>query len=345
MKKKPTIDDVAALAGVGRTTVSRVLNDGPHTSKKVREKVARAVDLLGYEINLQAKLLAGGKGRQVVLVHAIDYYQEPNSYYGSALEIGALRACVDRGCQLNVPTVITAQKTYTSVLIEMIESGRCDMLLLTPPLSDDLELLEKVKERGIPAVAISPGSKSRDMLPSIGINDERAGYDLTKHLLSLGHRRIGFLLGPEGHRSATERYQGFERAHLEFQTKIDDAIILSGDFTFRSGIELAKKVLELKHKPTALMCGNDDMAAGALLTAHRMELKIPGELSITGFDNTPMSEIMWPPLTTINQPIAQMGYQAVEMALSLMSDGKLETSNAVVSHSLVCRESVARLIR
>ncbi|MBV1901936.1 MAG: LacI family DNA-binding transcriptional regulator [Kordiimonadaceae bacterium] len=339
--RKPTLDDVAALAGVGRTTVSRVLNDGPNASKKVREKVEQAVKLLGYEVNLQARFLAGGGGRQVVLVHTSDLDTEPNSYYHAGLELGALRACSEKGYQLLTPTVMPALETYRTTLVDMIQSGRCDILILTPPLSDDLELIACTQELGCRVVAISPGQEVRGSVAGVGLDDELAGYDLTKYLLELGHKRIAFLQGIEGHCSAQERYDGFCRAHQELGVHIDESLVLRGDFTFRAGVEVTQTILESENLPTALMCANDDMAAGALLTAHKLGFNIPADISITGFDDAPMAGVVWPPLTTIHQPLQKIGYAAVNMGVGLLRPQNRDPDalHVVIEHHIVPRES------
>ena len=339
--KKPTIDDVAALSGVARTTVSRVLNGGPNVRAEVRDKVMRAVRMLDYKVNIQARSLAGGGSRTIAMVHESDIDAEPNSYYHSGLELGALRACAARGFAFNALGVNPRTPDYVSRVTEPVASGRADGIILTPPFSDDATLLEELGRLGRPVICVSAGPEFREKACSVGIDDEAAGHAIALHLLAAGHRRFGYIDGPEGHRSAAERLGGFRRALAEAGVDGSSLAVLRGNFTFRSGIELAERLLQQDPRPTALACANDDMAAGALLTIHRMKLSIPGEVAVTGFDDTPVSEIVWPPLTTIHQPIRRMGEQAVGLLADALAagNGGVEPGFHPVAYRLVTRES------
>ncbi len=319
--KKPTIDDVAAHSGVARVTVSRVLNGGPNVRAEVRERVLRAVSELDYKVNMQARLLAGGGSRQLTLVHESSLDAEPNSYYHSGLELGALRACSDRGFTLSTFAVDPTAPDHTKSLIELVESGRTDGLVLTPPLSDDRALVEAIMRLHCPVICVAGGDEVRALTASIGIDDEAAGYAMAQFLIGLGHRHFGYIDGPEGHVSAAQRRNGVQRAMAEAGIPLSQLHVERGDFTFRSGIELSKKILAKPGKLTALVCANDDMAAGAMLTVHRKGWAIPGDISISGFDDTPMSEIIWPPLTTVHQPIRRVGQRAVEMLVDAINSG------------------------
>ncbi|MEQ1707199.1 MAG: LacI family DNA-binding transcriptional regulator [Terricaulis sp.] len=319
--KKPTIDDVAAHSGVARVTVSRVLNGGPNVRAEVRERVQRSVAALDYKVNVQARFLAGGGSRQVTLVHESALDSEPNSYYHSALELGALRACSNRGFTLSTFAVDPTSPDFAKRLLELVESGRIDGLVLTPPLSDDVALVQAIMRLQCPVVCVSGGPKVRVLTASVGIDDEAAGYAIAQLLIGAGHRNFGYIDGPEGHISAAQRLQGVQRAMAEAGIPAAQLYAQRGDFTFRSGIELSEKILTARGELTALVCANDDMAAGAMLTVHRMGWAIPGDLSISGFDDTPMSEIIWPPLTTAHQPIRWVGQRAFEILIDAVNSG------------------------
>lgn len=341
--RRPTIDDVAALASVARVTVSRVLNGSPSVSAEVREKVFKAVDQLQYKVNVQARALAGGRAQVLALVFASDVDSEPNSFYQSGLELGAMRACAETGCQLLMHAVDETGEDPAGKILELVEAGRCDGLILTPPFSDDLELLREVHRRGFPVVCISAGAASEQWAPGVRIDDDQAGYDLTRHLLALGHRRFGFIRGPERHLSADGRFSGFLRALSE--SGLDERSVVSarGNFTFRSGVDLLPGLLNSQVRPTAIICGNDDMAVGAMFSAHKLGLAIPKDVSIAGFDDTPVSEIIWPPLTTIRQPLKTIGYKAGMMVFQRIKDPQAEgrVGSEIVPHTVVNRESTA----
>lgn len=319
---KPTIDDVASLAGVSRTTVSRVLNDGPNVRPALREKVRRAVDALNFKVNVQARNLAGQAGGQIALVHQSDLDTEPNSYYHAALELGALRACAQHGFQIVTRTVSADGQTAKRQIRAMLDDGWVSGLILTPPLSDDADLLADVQHNRMAAVCISSDPASETQVPSIGIDDLAAGRTIARHLIALGHRRFGYIHGLAGHASAERRFAGLcielEQAGLG---GAESVVQERGTFTFHSGIDCAERILAADPRPTCLLCANDDMAAGALLAIHRAGLSIPGDISVAGFDDTPLSEIVWPPLTTIHQPIKAIGQAAADWLIAAMSRG------------------------
>lgn len=340
---KPTIDDVAALAGVARVTVSRVLNGGPNVSDKVRQAVLAAVEKLQFKMNMQARYLAGGKTQVLGLVYTSDIDSEPNSFYYAGLELGALRACAKAGFQLSMHTVNQHSLRKSEAILELITSRRYDGLILTPPFSDDVELLQAIRASNFPVVAVSAGRQAQKIVPGVGIDDEAAGYELTRHLLGLGHRRFAFIRGLEGHIAAEDRYNGFVRAVSEAGLDASLMRVERGNFTFRSGIDLAAVILAGKNRPTALICANDDMAVGALFTAHKSGLSVPQELSVVGFDDTPVSEIIWPPLTTVHQPLKTMGSRAAEMLFDRVNGDRTASPDRslfeLIAHRLVVRES------
>lgn len=340
MKRNATIDDVAQAAGVARVTVSRVLNNGENVRPETRERVRRAVDALGYSVNQQARALASGSGRQIILVHAHNPEREPNSYYHAGLELGALRACSSLGFDLVTRAIDPDGENPSHLLASILEHERPAGIILSPPLSDDVELLTSAKRAGVRLVAISAGEDARAIASAVGIDDRSAGRAIGEHLLALGHRRLGFVKGPPEHRAAAIRYDGFLDALRDGRLE-GEPWTATGDFTFKSGVEAAEKMLREDSHVTALACANDDMAAGAMLALHRAGLEIPSAISVTGFDDTPMSEIVWPPLTTVRQPIQSFAERAVHRLFELKGDPDDDVNYEAVPHELVVRESTA----
>lgn len=337
--KKPTIDDVASLAGVSRTTVSRVLNSQPNVREAVRRKVFDAVAALGFQVNQQARNLAGRKELRISLVHASDFENEPNSYFSSALELGATRAAARLGVQLLIHAVNQTDPQAGKVIAARIVSDDCDAVILTPPFADDarlLALLDKL-ERRVLCIAAAPATA--ELALTLGIDDRQAGYDIGRHLLAQGHRTFGYVGGLDGHISAASRFDGFIDALAESGVEPAAVFRESGNFTFRSGIECGQKLLGGDHGISALVCANDDMAAGALLAAHKLGLRIPEEIAITGFDDTPVSQIVWPPLTTIHQPLRAMGERAVERLSTPIDEEAQASLREICAHHLIARES------
>lgn len=291
--------------------MSRVLNGGPNVRDEVRERVWEAVRDLNYRVNPQARSLAGGQSRTLALILASDLEAQPNSFYASALELGALRECLALGFQLMARPVPQDAPDRRHRVLEVMSDQRCQGLILTPPFADDAALIADIRREGGHVALISPGGETSDLADAVGIDDEVGGHDIARHLIHLGHRRFGFIGGIAGHLSAERRFDGLARALQEAGLSMEAVTVARGDFTFRSGIEQARRILDGTRPPTALICANDDMAAGALSAAHALGLDIPGRISITGFDDTPVSEIVWPPLTTVRQPLKEMGQAAV----------------------------------
>lgn len=320
MQRRPTIDDVAKLCGVGRATVSRVLNDGPNVSARMRARVTEAVEQLGFTINLQAQSLATRSSRTITFICATDIDREPNSFYRSAFEMGALEACERVGLRLNTQIFAPHPERGAVAVFDRIRDSRSSAVILSPPFSDDRELIRLLLESGCPTVCVSPADIDTRLVPSIGIDDEAAGHEVARHVLMLGHRRIGYIQGIESHLSAERRFLGMVRALGEFG--IDAATITTerGDFTFQSGKDALIRILTAHPVPSVVLCANDDMAVGALFAARQWGLSVPEDLSIVGFDDAPVSAMVWPPLTTVHQPVRTIGARAVELASVLIAE-------------------------
>lgn len=337
--KKPTIDDVARHCGVARTTVSRVLNGGPNVRDEVRQRVWASVKALDYRVNPQARSLAGGQSRMLALIVASDLDAQPNSFYASALELGALRECLGLGYQLLTRHVAQDRPNRREQVLELIRSQRCQGVMLTPPFADDVELIESIQALDCHAACISPGGAGRDAADGVGIDDAAAGADIARRMIELGHRRFAFMAGIAGHLAAERRHEGLRGALAAAGLDPDEVAVVRGDFTFRSGAALTPQLLEAPTPPTALICANDDMAAGALSVAHGRGVDVPGRLSITGFDDTPVSEVIWPPLTTVHQPLREMAGEAVRALSGRIGGDRAPPRFVTLSHAVVERAS------
>lgn len=340
MKRNSTIDDVAKAAGVARVTVSRVLNNGQNVRPETRERVRQAVEALGYSVNHQARALASGVARQIMLIHAHDPEREPNSYYHSGLELGALRGCSSLGFDLVTRAIDPGSDNCSKLISPILERERPAGIIVSPPLSDELGLLMAARDAGVAIVAISAGERAREIVSSVGIDERAGGRTIGEHLISLGHRRLGFAKGPPEHRAAALRYDGFLDALRDGGCDVQPWTA-TGDFTFKSGVEVAERLIRDQAPVTALAFANDDMAAGAMLALHRAGLDIPSAISVTGFDDTPMSEIIWPPLTTVRQPIGYLAERAIHRLFELTSDPESPPLHDVVMHELIVRESTS----
>jgi LacI family transcriptional regulator len=337
--RPPTIYDVAALSGVGRTTVSRVLNGDAHVADATRERVQAAVRKLRYRVNPQARLLAGGRPHALMVIYPVNDEVGPNTWYNLLIESGALRACGKAGLQLIMQQVFPHSLSKHARVMELIDSHACDGMILAPPFSDDAELIAMIKARHMPLACLAAGPATRDLAPGVGIDDEAAGYDLTRYLLDQGHRRFAFMDGLKDHLSASLRYAGFRRALQDAGLDPDEAATARGNLTFLGGQDQLPVLLA--QRPTAVICANDDMAAGALYRAHQLGVKTPDEVSIVGFDDAPFTQMVWPPLTTISQPVFAMAQRVVDIVVQVISDPHAPVDYELVPHRIVRRDSAA----
>jgi LacI family transcriptional regulator len=212
-------------------------------------------------------------------------------------------------------------------LVRRLAGHRVDAVLLPPPLCDDQALLVALYEAGLPMAQIATGHPV-DYAHSVTIDDEAAAHAMTSRQIALGHRRIGFVAGAANQTASALRRAGYVRALAEAGLALADELIVQGDFTYRSGLAATEALLALADPPTAIFASNDDMAAAAIAVAHRHHIDVPGGLSVCGFDNSAMSTTIWPEITTIDQPVAEMARQATALlaeAVRRRSDARAQS--------------------
>ncbi|WP_159830462.1 LacI family DNA-binding transcriptional regulator [Novosphingobium sp. TCA1] len=318
--KPPTLHDVAQRAGVSAMTASRALNGKPRVSAETREAVAAAVAELGYVPNTSARMLAGRTVRRIALLHG----GATTSAYLGELLLGALDEAPARNVHLTVEQC--PDRATMPELVAQIVEAHVAGVILPPPLCDRAELVEGLTAAGIAVVAIAP-DRETEALASVSTDDRGAAYEMTRHLIELGHRRIALIEGTSRHRSSTRRRHGYVDALRDHDMALEQDLIEAGDFSYRSGLIAAERLLGRAERPTAIFACNDDMAAAAVTIAHQMKISVPGELSICGFDDTPLADAIWPRLTTIRQPIKEMSRKAMAILCTrLWPDGQDEAS-------------------
>jgi len=304
-RNAPTISDVAAKAGVSPMTVSRVINGESNVRAETRKKVEAAIKLLDYSPSSAARTLAGGEEIRIGLLHS-----NPSFNYLSQLLVGSL----DQASRLNVQLIVEKcdDEAEEQSAVDHLIRARLDGIMLTPPLSESLPVLEAIHKRNIPVVAVATG-RAPDWALSVSINDHAAAYEMTRHLAALGHTRIGFIKGNPRQTASDERLQGYRDALKDSGLADAPELIAPGLFTYRSGLDAAEQLLELENPPSAIFASNDDMAAAAVAIAHRRGLDVPSDLTVCGFDDTALATTIWPELTTIRQPVFEMSRTAVDL--------------------------------
>ena len=326
-KRAVTIHDVAKKAGVSFKTVSRVLNNEANVSAETQDKVRKAISALQYSPSIAARVLAGSRSFLIGLL-----YDTPSSYYTHSIQMGALERCRDAGFHLVLEKCNSDARNVAAVTLVNIKRTRLDGVILTPPLSDNQAIRETLVEQKIPHVLISP-PRLEPEISSVYMDDRRAAFDMTQYLISLGHRRIGFIKGLSRHGAAMLRLLGYEDALRSSGIKLDEALVKDGNFRFQSGADAAEQLLRQKERPTAIFASNDEMGAGAVATAHRLGISIPRELSVVGFDDVPYASITWPALTTVHQPIVEMGAAAAGLLIGGIQSRKTDPAGLAPSIS------------
>jgi LacI family transcriptional regulator len=317
---QPTINDVARIAGVSKKTVSRVINRSPLLNEDTRKKVEDVIGQLGYVPNPQARALALGRNFLVGLVH-----DNPNAQTVMNVQQGMLEAIRDSEFEMVVRPVDRGSATMLEDLRLFLERQRLFGVLLMPPISENDAVAKLCTDLGCRYVRM--GSAELDTPDHmVASNDREAVREATHYLIAQGHSRIGLVAGPHGFRSARERRLGFEDAMRDAGIPLPRSMIAEGNYTFESGLIAAERLLDVVPRPTAIFSSNDEMAAGVIHAACQRGLVVPRDLSVIGFDDTPIAAHMWPPLTTVRWPSASMARSAALKLITGIADNDDDSS-------------------
>ena len=336
--RKTTIEDVAELAGVSIKTVSRVTNREPNVRQSTREKVEEAITKLNYRPNIAARNLASRRSHFIVLVYEDPSpYENPSAGYIVRLQQGALSACKSFNSELLIHPCNCRSEDVDRELQSLIERARPDGMILAAPLSNISGIVDAISSTGTPFVRLSPGRQNGDEY-SVATNDREVSAEMTRYLASLGHRRIAFITGDPTHKAVVNRFDGYEDGLRQSGLEFSERLIVAGDNSIASGEAGAMELLSRKRRPTAIFAANDDMAAGVIRVADRLDIDVPGQLSVAGCDDNALARHIYPALTTIRQPLSRMAERA---ALALISDATDDSYQGmeIVPGSLQIRES------
>ncbi len=329
-RRRPTINDIARLAGVSKKTVSRVINAGPYVQKETRERIEAVIAEHGYAPDPQARGLAFRRSFLIGLV-----YDNPNPAYVVNMQLGLLDGMKGSGFELVVHPCNRTSPAFLADLRAFVERQRLFGVVLTPSVSEDERVAALMADIGCAYVRVA--SVSVDAAEHmIETRDRLGGEAAAQHLADLGHRRVAFISGPPSFRSSRERREGFEAGLAARGLRLEADLAREGAYTFESGIECARVLLGLNPRPTAIFAGNDEMAAGVLQAARQMNVRVPEDLSVVGFDDFEIARRLWPSLTTIHTPTREIGRLAVERLMGLADEGR-EPKDRLPS--LVVRES------
>lgn len=331
---KATINDVARLAGVSIKTVSRVMNNEPNVSEATREKVRVVVEQLDYRPSPSARRLASNRSFLVALL-----YDNPSANYIINVQNGVLNSCREHGYDLLIHPCHYQSSDLTTEISMLLRKSRVDGVILTPPLSDMTAVIEVLSCQSVPYSLIAPTSHD-NIQASVYCDDEKAAFQMTEYLIAQGHTNIGFVKGHPDHGASEKRFVGFQKALSQKGLSVPESYIQEGFFDHESGMKAGHKILSLSEKPSVIFASNDDMAAGVIHAANSLDIAVPVELSVVGFDDSPSSTQLWPSLTTIRQPIELMAHRASDLLLDSLK-GVANDETHSFDCELVMRDSVS----
>ncbi len=340
-----TIKHVAADAGVSLQTVSRVINNEPSVRPEMKNRVQASIDKLGYVPSIAAQRMSGSRSYLILAVNdrdrtIADWQARQGTDWVDQMLLGGMLKCAEHGYRMIVELVDTHSDHVERELLAAIAALQPDGIILTPPHSDNAQIVTLLADQNIPFVRIG----SEEMAPGIPVSmdDEGSARQATRHLLQNGHRRIGFIAGSSEYNLSGWRVDGWAAAMAEAGLSTS-GLLVEGDFSYASGAMAARALLTDPDRPTAIIASNDQMALATLEVAVELGLDVPSDLSLISFDNTPLVHFTRPPLTAVDQPIAMTASKAVELIIAAQKGEAPPAELTLVSATLVERGSVAAL--
>lgn len=339
--KRATIRDVAVEAGVSMMTVSRVLNNAANVQPATRTRVQAAIDALKFMPSQSARSLRARRSHWISLMYQTSKRWRNDSVPGYLVDFqaGIASRCQQEGYYLLMHLCDPDDPQPEGILAGATASHRPDGVLLFPPLCFSARLLKELHKLKIPVVRVAAADLP-DRSPCVDVDDCTAARQMTEYLIGLGHRHIGFIKGHPDHPASELRYQGFRRALRAAGLGASAHDVAQGWFSMESGVTAARELLLRKPRPTAIFASNDDMAAGCLVVAHEAGISVPSQLSVVGFDDSYLAQMVWPPLTTIRQPIYDIGFTAAHQLFTMIRGGR-SPNKLTLSHRLIERATTA----
>jgi LacI family transcriptional regulator, galactose operon repressor len=333
--KRMTIREIADLAGVSIATVSRVLNGRDDVADETRDAVRRVIREHGYTANRNARGLSAGRTGMVGVLVPLVF----PAYFAEILA-GAAEALYEQEMRVVLSPTQHEHAREVSLLDRLMHGGATDGALIVLP-GESSEELERALDAGYPFVVVDPLMPLDDRIPSVSAAHMSGADQAMRHLLSLGHRHIGAITGPPGWVATEDRRRGYRAALAAAGIPFDPALEVEADFEITDGEEAAQALLGSRNPPTAVFAFNDNIAIGTMRAARDRGLRIPEDLSIVGFDDVEHASIVTPSLTTVRQPLAEMGRTAVSLLVRLLEHQSVETLSIQLATRLVVRESTA----
>lgn len=338
-----TIKHVAADAQVSLQTVSRVINNEPNVRAEMKQRVQAAIDKLGYVPSIAAQRMSGSRSYLILAINdrdrtIADWQARQGVDWIDQMLLGGMLKCAEHGYRMIFELVDTHSDHVERELLGAIAALQPDGIILTPPHSDNPQIVSFLAGQNIPFVRI--GSHENGAGMPVSMDDEGSARRATRHLIEHGHTRIGFISGSHEYNLSGWRVAGWE-AEMAAAGLASTGLLAAGDFSYASGETAARQLLGMAARPSAIIASNDQMALATLEVARGLGLRVPEDLSLISFDNTPLMNFTQPPLTAIDQPIAATASKAVELIIAAQKDHQMPTTLSVVPGTLVERGSVA----
>ncbi|HMH41635.1 MAG TPA: LacI family DNA-binding transcriptional regulator [Gaiellaceae bacterium] len=327
------IRQIADLAGVSIATVSRVLNGRGDVSEETRELVSRVIRENGYTANRSARGLSAGRTGLVGVLVPLVF-----PAYFSGILAGAAEALSERDFQIVLSPTGGEHEREVSIVDRL--HGLTDGALIILP-EESSEELERLLDSGFRFVVLDPLMPLEERIPSVSAAHTSGADQAMKHLLDLGHRRVGQITGPRGWVATEDRRRGYRAALAAAGILPDPTLEQEAEPEIDPGRAAAEQLLDLPERPTAIFAFNDNIAIGAIQAARARGIRVPEELSIVGFDDIEHATIVTPALTTVRQPLAEMGRTAVSLLMRLLEGQRFETLHVELATRLVVRDSTA----
>lgn len=338
---KLNIDDIARMAYVSRSVVSRVLNDRPNVSAEARERVLAVIEKYNYRPSATARSLATDRTFEISILAPRKKDEVFANAFWSLVFLGISEECTRRGYFVSLSMILGEMQDHLNDRI--VYGHNFDgYILISNEVAD--QVVPALRKRNMPTVLIGYDPAFPD-LDSVEADNFTGGYRATEHLIGLGHRRIAALMGPLRTQESIDRLDGYKQALLDAGLPVDEALIVEGDYSQRSGWECTPHLLGHTPRPTAIFCASDAMAAGALLALHQAGLSVPRDVCVVGYDDLPNSQYTIPPLTTVRQPIYEIGRHAAAVVIDQIEGVRAAPEHAKLDVELVVRASCGALAR
>lgn len=334
---KPTLHDVGALAGVAARTVSRVINDEPSVSAKTKAKVRHAIEALKFHPNLAARALRSDRSFLVAILN-----NNPSPHYVADVVRGVSRVCRQTGTFLTLEEFAPGDDNIVKSITDLLDSIGLAGAILIPPMTDNAAVLDLLEAREVPMVRLSPAGDA-DRTNAVFARDGDGIRALVDHLCGLGHSSFAIIGGPASHSSSLIRMAAFRAALAAHGVSAASIMVEQGDYTYDSGAEATRRILRgpATARPSVICAANDEMAAGVISVLGASGIAVPDEIAVTGFDDSEIARMIWPPLTTIRQSIVEQAATATRLLLD-RSAAKDQPRRIDQNVELIIRKSTLR---